>query len=274
MTPVEVARGDSPVVLCFPHSGTELPAEIFRRLNETGQKLADTDWHVDRLYAGLLPNATRVMARFHRYVIDANRPPSGESLYPGQATTGLVPQTDFDGNPIWWDGETPDDTERDERRAAFHAPYHEAIQQELDRVRALHGVAVLYDCHSIRSRVPRLFEGRLPDFNIGTNSGTSCAPLLKRRVVAACAAAEGYSHVLDGRFRGGWTTRHYGRPQEGFHAVQMELAQAAYLKAETPPFAYDEARAERLRRSLDAVLEAIETTALQGALTANEAEDA
>ncbi|WP_051609399.1 N-formylglutamate deformylase [Fodinicurvata fenggangensis] len=271
--PVEVTRGSSPVVLAFPHSGTEVPAEIFARLNERGQQLADTDWHVDRLYSGLLPNATQVMARFHRYVIDANRPPSGESLYPGQATTGLVPDIDFDGNPIWRDGEAPGDAEIAARREAFHKPYHEALTAELERLRAEHGFAVLYDCHSIRAWVPRLFEGRLPDFNIGTNQGASCAPILEQRVTEVCAAAEDYSHVLNGRFRGGWTTRHYGRPEEGLHAIQMELAQAAYLQAEEPPFAYDADKAEGLRRHLGRLLQVIETTALDGALTTNEAEN-
>ncbi|MFC4350417.1 N-formylglutamate deformylase [Fodinicurvata halophila] len=270
MTAVEVERGDSPVVLSYPHSGTDLPEAIFQRLNARGQQLADTDWHMPRLYSGLLENATQVKALFHRYVIDANRPPSGESLYPGQATTGLVPETDFDGNPIWRDGEVPDDAEVAERRQAFHEPYHAAITQELERIRAHHGFAILYDCHSIRSRVPRLFEGRLPDFNIGTNNGASCAPVLEQRVAAVCAAAEGYSHVVNGRFRGGWTTRHYGRPQEGFHAIQMEMAQIAYLKDEEPPFAYDEDKAAAMRGHLAALLESLERAALDGALTEKE----
>lgn len=270
MTAVEVERGDSPVVLSYPHSGTDLPEEIFGRLNARGQQLADTDWHMPRLYGGLLENATQVRAQFHRYVIDANRPPSGESLYPGQATTGLVPETDFDGNPIWRDGEVPDEAEVAERRQAFHEPYHAAIAQELERIRARHGFAILYDCHSIRSRVPRLFEGRLPDFNIGTNNGASCAPVLEQRVAAVCAAAEGYSHVVNGRFRGGWTTRHYGRPQEGLHAIQMEMAQTAYLKDEEPPFAYDEDKAAAMRVHLAALLESLERAALDGALTEKE----
>ena len=159
MTPVEVSRGDGPVVLGLPHTGTWLPEEVRPRLNETGLALADTDWHVDRLYDGLLPGATTVRATFHRYLIDANRAPDDASLYPGQNTTGLCPMTDFDGRPIWRDGAAPDAAEIAERVAGFHAPYHAALAAEIERVRARHGVAILYDCHSIRSEIPFLFDG-------------------------------------------------------------------------------------------------------------------
>ncbi len=252
MTPVEVIRGDGPVVLAMPHTGTHVPADILARLTPAGRTLADTDWHIDRLYDRLLPGATVVRATFHRYVIDANRPPSGESLYPGQNTTGLVPLTGFDGAPLWTD--PPTDAEIEARRRDWHAPYHAALAAELERVRARHGVAILYDCHSIRSRLPFLFDGLLPDFNIGTNGGVTCAAPIEAAVARICAGAEGYTSVLNGRFRGGWTTRHYGRPAEGLHAIQMELAQSTHLAAEAPPFAYDPAKAERLRRHLGAIL--------------------
>ncbi|MFN3937354.1 MAG: N-formylglutamate deformylase [Gemmobacter sp.] len=252
MTPVEVIRGDGPVVLGLPHTGTWLPPEVMARLNARGQILADTDWHIDRLYDGLLPGATVVRATFHRYVIDANRPPDGESLYPGQNTTGLVPTTDFDGHPIWV--QPPDAAEIEARRATFHAPYHAALSAELERVRERHGVAILYDCHSIRSCIPFLFEGRLPDFNIGTAEGRSCAPEVEAAALEICSSAEGYSHILNGRFKGGWTTRHYGRPAEGYHAIQMELAQITHLETEAPPFALDPAKARRLRTHLAGLL--------------------
>jgi formiminoglutamase len=261
MNPVEVIRGDSPVVLGLPHAGTHLPDPIRAALNPRGRLLADTDWHIDRLYAGLLPGATVVRATFHRYVIDANRPPDGASLYPGQNTTGLVPLTDFDGRPIW--DRPPGADEIEARRAAFHAPYHAALAAELARVQAAHGVAILYDCHSIRSRIPFLFEGVLADFNIGTADGAACAPVLARTVYDLCQAAEGFTTVLNGRFKGGWTTRHYGRPARGWHAVQMELAQSTYLETEAPPFAYDEGKARRLRPVLSRILQALAALAPQ-----------
>lgn len=261
MTPVSVQRGDGPVVLGVPHSGTYLPAGIFGRLTPLGQSLADTDWHVDRLYAGLLPGATMVKANFHRYVVDANRDPAGASLYPGQNTTALVPMTDFDGHALWRD--PPDDGEIDTRRANWHAPYHAALSAELERVKAVHGVAVLYDCHSIRSRAPFLFDGTLPDFNIGTNNGATCDPRLERAVSESCKRAQDYSMVVNGRFLGGWTTRQYGRPSRGVHAIQMELAQSTYLATESPPFDYDDDKAGHIREHLAVVLEALERTAYQ-----------
>ncbi len=254
MNPVAVSRGDGPVVLALPHTGTWLPEDALARLNETGQALADTDWHIDRLYEGLLPDATTVRATFHRYLIDANRDPSGESLYPGQNTTGLCPVTDFDGRALYRDGAEPDEAEIARRREAWHRPYHEALAAELERVKSIRGIVILYDCHSIRSHIPFLFEGRLPDLNIGTNGGATCAPEIERAVRDLCAAADGYTSVLNGRFKGGWTTRHYGRPADGFHAVQMEIAQSAYMD-ETAPWTWREDRAERLRATLKTILE-------------------
>lgn len=253
MTPAEITRGDSPILLGIPHAGTYLPPDIRARLNARGRMLADTDWHIDRLYAGLLPDATVVRATFHRYVIDANRPPTAETLYPGQNTTGLIPLTDFDGEPIWTVPPTKADTAN--RLSAFHIHYHAAIEAELKRLRARHGVAILYDCHSIRGHIPYLFEGRLPDLSIGTADGNSCDPLVTQAVMAAAKTAAGYTHILDGRFKGGWTTRHYGRPEQGIHAIQMELAQATHLETEAPPFAYDAQKAGRLRPVLADILQ-------------------
>lgn len=251
MTPVRVVQGSSPIVLGLPHTGTYVPDDIAACLNDNGRKLADTDWHIDRLYAGLLPEVTSVTANFHRYVIDANRDPAGESLYPGQNTTTLVPLTDFDGLDIWERPPTTEDIAA--RREAFHAPYHAALKAELARVRDLHGVAILYDCHSIRSGIPFLFDGTLPDFNIGTNLGTTCAPQIEAATVAICDATP-YSSVLNGRFKGGWTTRHYGQPLDSIHAIQMELAQSTYLSAESAPWTYDDTKAAALRPHLTEIL--------------------
>ncbi|MBB3063771.1 N-formylglutamate deformylase [Limibacillus halophilus] len=251
MKPVEVSRGDGPIVLGIPHSGTWLPGHIKAQLNDRGRTLADTDWHIDRLYHGLLPGATTVRATFHRYVIDANRSPKNESLYPGQNTTSLVPVTDFDGRPIW--STAPDAAEVAARRAAFHTPYHTALEVELKRVQKRHGVAILYDCHSIRSQIPYLFDGKLPDFNIGTASSSSCDERLEDLVQSICKATGGTT-ATNGRFKGGWATRHYGRPLHGIHAIQMELAQSTYLENEAPPFTYDELKSAHLRSLLAEIL--------------------
>ena len=261
MEMVELNRGNSPLILGFPHTGTFVPDDIRARLNVTGRKQTDTDWHVHELYRGLLPEATTVRATFHRYCLDANRDPSGASLYPGQNTTGLIPLTDFDNRPLWIEGGEPDETETVERVLRFHAPYHRVLQAEIERVRAKHGIAILYDCHSIRSVCPFLFEGKLPDFNIGTDNGKTCDPLIEQEVGAICAAADGYTSVVNGRFRGGWTTRHYGRPGDGVHAIQMELAQATHLKSEALPFDYDVEKAAGLRKVLQQILERIEALA-------------
>lgn len=257
----QLHRGTSPVILAFPHVGTYVPPDIWEKLNANGRILADTDWHVDRLYDGLLPGASTIRATHHRYVIDAGRDPTGVSLYPGQNTTGLVPETDFDGVPIWQDGAVPDAAEIACRIAAYHAPYHVALAAEVARVRATHGVAVLFDCHSIRSNIPYLFEGTLPDFNVGTVDGTSCDRAVENAVIEVARAAPGYSSVLNGRFRGGWTTRHYADPAAGIHTIQLELAQSTHLATEAPPFAYDAGKADRLRAHLADMLARLEALA-------------
>ncbi len=255
-----VERGDAPLVVAFPHTGTDIPAELEQRFVSPWHARRDADWWVDRLYdfAGSL-GATTVRTRLSRSVIDVNRDPSGASLYPGQATTELCPTTDFDGAPLYHAGAEPDAAEIARRKTAYFEPYHDAIRGATER--SPYSRVVLFDAHSIRSRIPRLFEGELPQFNIGTNSGRSCDAGLARAVEGACAASA-YSRVLNGRFKGGWTTRHYGRPSEGVHAIQLELACRGYMdEPETPspenwPTPYSEARAEALRTVLKAILEA------------------
>lgn len=226
---LEIHRGEAPLLVAFPHTGTDLPPDLEARFVSPWLARKDADWWIDRLYGfaqGL--GATTVRTRISRSVIDCNRDPSGASLYPGQATTGLCPETSFDGEPLYR-GAGPDSAEIEARRDAYFSPYHAAIRGELDRLRGLHSHVVLYDAHSIRSHIPRLFEGQLPQFNIGTNGGATCAPALAHGVQAVCADS-GFTHVLDGRFRGGWTTRHYGHPESGIHAIQMELAMRGYME--------------------------------------------
>lgn len=257
---VSVTEGQSPVILAMPHTGTFVPDDIESRFSETGLKLEDTDWHVNDLYADLLPNVTIVRASFHRYVIDANRDPSGVSLYPGQNTTGLCPVIDFEGAPLYREGGEPDEDDIEARRLAVHAPYHAALTAQIERVKNIHGLAILYDCHSIQSQKPYLFEGVLPDFNIGTNEGRTCAPELEVAVAEICERAEGFTSVTNGRFKGGWTTRHYGRPNENVHAIQMELAQSTYM-SEAAPWNYDPQKAARIRPHLKSILTTLDTLA-------------
>ncbi|MBL4620424.1 MAG: N-formylglutamate deformylase [Marinicaulis sp.] len=266
MNPVDVIQGIEPIILAMPHTGIFVPENVHSSLNETGHLLADTDWHVDRLYEGLLPGASIIRANFHRYVIDANRAPSGVSLYPGENTTSLCPTTDFTGASIYHEEHQPDDAEIECRRLTFHAPYHAALQAEIERVHAEHGMAVLYDCHSIRSQISFLFDGKLPDLNIGTYGGRSCAKTVEQTVQEVCNHAEDFTSVLNGRFKGGWTTRHYGQPSTGIHAIQMELAQSTYME-ETAPWKYRDDKAKLIRPHLKLILEAIRDEALKLTLT-------
>lgn len=262
MKPFEVIQGEGPIILGQPHGGTFVPGSIFAAFNDNGRKLADTDWHITRLYDGLCPGASVVKANFHRYVIDANRDPSGWSLYPGRNTTSLCPLTDFDGEPIYRQGMEPDEAGIAKRTETWHRPYHQELEAEIDRVKSIHGYAIVFDCHSIRSRIPFLFEGDLPDFNIGTNGGETCIQSIERTALDICSSAEGFTHVLNGRFKGGWTTRHYGSPQNHVHAIQMEIAQRQYMD-EFAPWNWREERALKVRAVLKSLFAELDTLAPQ-----------
>jgi formiminoglutamase len=228
-----IHRGEAPLVVAFPHTGTGL-ADTEGQFRSPWLARRDADWWVDELYAFARDlGATTVRTAISRSIIDVNRDPSGVSLYPGQATTELCPTTTFDGEPLY-DGDGPDDAEIARRRDTWFAPYHAALNAEIERLRSRYGTVVIYDAHSIRSHVPRLFDGELPLFNIGTNGGTTCDAALETAIAEICAAS-GERYVVNGRFRGGWTTRHYGRPEHGVHAVQMELAMRGYLAEPDSP---------------------------------------
>ena len=257
---LSVRRADTPLILAMPHGGTTLPDGLADRFRSPWLARRDADWHIAALYDGLA-DATIVATDISRSVIDVNRDPSGASLYPGQATTELCPTTTFDGEPLYVDGTAPDDHAIAARRTSFFDPYHAVLAAEIARLRARHARVVIYDCHSIRSHIPRLFPGELPVLNIGTNNGTTCHPALRDAVAAACAAS-GHSNVVDGRFRGGWTTRHYGQPAQGVHAIQMELAMRGYLVEPYPvspdnwPPPFDPAAAAPMRATLATILSA------------------
>jgi N-formylglutamate deformylase len=239
-------RGDSPLVVDVPHGGTHVPIALRSRLTAIAQSVPDTDWHVEKLYAfAAAEGATLFCATHSRYVVDLNRDPSGAALYAGADNTELCPTRTFAGEAIYVNGSAPTNSEVAERTATCFAPYHAALAEELARVRERHGFAVLLDGHSIRAEVPRFFSGRLPDLNLGTANCVSCMPELQARAARVLAEAEGFTHIVNGRFKGGWITRHYGKPQNGVHALQLEMAQDCYMD-ESPPFRWDPARAGRL----------------------------
>jgi N-formylglutamate deformylase len=239
-------RGDGPLVIDVPHGGTHVPAALRPRLTAIAQSVPDTDWHVEKLYAfAAAEGATLFCATHSRYVVDLNRDPSGTALYAGADNTELCPTRTFAGEAIYVDGSAPTKAEVAARTATCFAPYHAALTAELARVRERHGFAVLLDGHSIRAEVPRFFSGRLPDLNLGTVNGASCVPELQACATRVLAEAEGFTHIVNGRFKGGWITRHYGKPKDGVHALQLEMAQDCYMD-EAPPFRWDPARAGRL----------------------------
>jgi formiminoglutamase len=261
---LNVIPGDAPLVVSMPHTGVDIPRDIESTLISAWLARKDADWWINVLYdfASSL-GATIVRTAISRTVIDCNRDPSGASLYPGQATTELCPTTTFDGEPLYKTGCLPDAAEIALRRSTFFEPYHAAITGAITRLRARHDQVVLYDCHSIRSVIPRLFEGTLPNFNIGTNNGATCAASLTSAIEAACDQGGKFTRVTNGRFRGGHTTRHYGRPTDGVHAIQMELACRGYMREPLDavsqgvwPTAYDDGVAAPMRATLTRVLEA------------------
>ena len=250
-------RGTLPLLVSFPHAGTEIPAALAARMTPEALQLADVDWHLPQLYAfAALMGASLLSARYARHVIDLNRPPEDTSLYPGQDVTGLLPLDTFRKEPLYLPGQTPVAAEAEERRERYWRPYHDALRAELDRLRAAHGSVVLWDAHSIASRLPRFFDGKLPDLNLGTADGQSCAAPLQAAVEAVLGRQSTFSHVSNGRFRGGHITRHYGAPKSGVHALQLEMCQSTYMN-ETAPFAYRPDLAAQVQPLLQGLLEAV-----------------
>jgi formiminoglutamase len=249
-------QGRLPLLISMPHAGLGLTQAVREGLVDQAQSLPDTDWHIPRLYTFARElGASVVAAEYSRFVIDLNRPDDDKPLYAG-ATTGLYPATLFEGEPLFKHGKEPSADERKVYLEQIWRPYHETIQRELARLQKAFGYALLWDAHSIRSLIPHLFDGKLPDFNLGTFNGASCDAELAERLQGACAEVQGYSHVLNGRFKGGHITRHYGNPAEHIHAVQLELAQSTYME-EVEPFAYREDLAQPTQAVLRALLETL-----------------
>jgi N-formylglutamate deformylase len=239
-------RGSTPLLISMPHVGTQIPAELRGAYTARALEVEDTDWFLDRLYAFAADlGAGLIVPRLSRYVIDLNRPSDDQPMYAGRNNTELCPTRHFTGEPIYRDGAAPAAAEIRRRVAAYWQPYHQALADELARLRTGAGHAVLFDAHSIKSELPWLFDGTLPHMNLGTVEGASCARSLRDRLQAAFAAQADYGHVVDGRFKGGYITRHYGRPRDGVHAVQLEMSWRAYMD-ESPPYRWHESRATAL----------------------------
>jgi N-formylglutamate deformylase len=247
--------GTAPLLVSVPHAGTAIPEDVAAQLVPRAREVEDADWHLDRLYAFVKDlGASLLVPRFARYVVDLNRPPENTPMYPGRNNTELCPTRFFSGEPLCPDGRAPGDAEVRRRVATYWRPYHVALASELVRLQGLHGHVALLDGHSIQAELPWLFEGRLPDLNLGTADGSSCAPALRDRLAGVLAAHTAHSHVVDGRFKGGHITRHYGRPADGVHAVQMEMVFDAYM---TPPHEYGETRAATVLPVLRSLVETL-----------------
>ena len=251
--------GVSPLLISVPHDGREVPDEILAAMTPCARTLPDTDWHVARLYEFCKSiGASMLVARYSRYVVDLNRSSDNEVLYAGKTTTGLCATETFAGDAIYEDGQAPGAEDRDARIVRFWQPYHDALAAELERLRAQHGYALLWDAHSIASIVPRLFDGELPQLNLGTNSGQSC-PQPLAEAVERVARQSPYSTVSNGRFRGGYITRHYGQPSSACYAIQMELSQRCYM--DETSLRYDPKRAAALGETLRRLLHTFVETA-------------
>ena len=247
-------RGTAPLLISLPHDGTLVPDDIATRLTQSARRVPDTDWHVSRLYdfaRGL--GASVIVPHYSRYVVDLNRPPNDVSLYPGQNTTGLCPHVQFSGERVYQEGQDPDEEEVAARVERYWRPYHRALAGELQRLHAQHGRASLWEGHSIRGVVPFLFEGRLPDLNLGTAGGSSCTPVLQARLESVLQSQGEYDFIVNGRFKGGYITRHYGQPAQGIQAVQLEISQRIYMDEDS--FEWDEEKASRAQGILRALLQ-------------------
>lgn len=249
-------RGTAPLLVSLPHDGSHIPEELAARMVPSARRAPDTDWHVSVLYDFARElGASVIVPRHSRYVVDLNRPPDDTSLYPGQNTTGLCPAVQFSGEPVYLDGQAPSPEEVAARVEQYWRPYHNALRGEIERLRDVHGRVVLWEGHSIRgSDLPFLFEGRLPDLNLGTSAGASCSPELQQRLEAVLAGQIDYDHVVNGRFKGGYITRHYGEPARGIDAVQLEISQRNYMDEAT--FAYQAGKAATLQALIRRLLEA------------------
>ena len=248
-------RGSAPLIVSIPHAGIEIPAELRGDYVDAALEVPDTDWHLPALYAFVRDRgASMLVPRYSRYVIDLNRPGDDRPMYAGANNTELCPTRSFAGEPIYREGRAPDAAAIARRRERYWQPYHDALASEIARVRAAHGHVVLFDAHSIRSVLPWLFDGKLPDLNLGTASGTSAAPSLRAALERVLSQQQRFTYVVDGRFKGGHITRDHGKPAAGVHAVQLEMCWSCYMP-EQAPYAIEAARSAALRPVLESLVD-------------------
>jgi N-formylglutamate deformylase len=249
--------GRAPLLVSLPHVGTQIPDALRTALVERALGVEDTDWFLDRLYAFVTDlGASLIVPRYSRYLIDLNRPFENSPMYSGVNNTELCPTRFFSGDPLYRDGAGPDAAEVSRRRELYWRPYHDALGGELARLKSEHGYAILFDAHSIKSELPWLFDGRLRDLNLGTAQGASCAATLRSALADVLQAQRAFTHVVDGRFKGGHITRHYGRPEQHVHAAQLEMCWSCYMREE-PPWEVDPDRAARLHPVLESLVGAM-----------------
>lgn len=245
-------EGTRPILISMPHNGIQIPQNLLPSMTESAKTMVDTDWYLDQLYHFAADNGCYLInPKYSRYVIDLNRPQDDKNLYPGQDTTELCPTTQFDKQPIYLFGKEPTEHDISERVEKYWQPYHQKLSSTLAQIKKKFGTALLFEAHSIKSEVPRFFEGILPDFNFGDYNHNSCAKKLIDSITEWCP--QGYSKVVNGRFKGGYITRAYGVPEQNVHAVQLELSQATYMDEEKLDYDYE--KAERVQPSLEEMFE-------------------
>lgn len=250
----QLIKGRVPLLISMPHNGQEIPSDIAKKMTAQAQTVPDTDWYKDKLYDFAVEiGAYILMPKYNRYVIDLNRNPNGVDLYPGANSTELCPTTAFDLTPLYLDGYTPDKQEINRRIGLYWQPYHQAIKDTLAGMKQQFGKAVLLEAHSILSHVPRFFDGRLPDFNFGNADGKSCSENMLSRVKSLDYSP--YTMVSNGRFKGGFITREYGKPQDNIHGLQLELSQITYMNEATHE--YNESLALQVKPKLKALVECL-----------------
>jgi len=256
MNPIyTLQRGMAPLLVSLPHAGTHIPPDIAHKLQPRALQVEDTDWFLDKLYAFAIEMGASVLVPRHsRYVIDLNRPSDNRPMYAGANNTELCPTRFFTGDALYREGMASGDAEVRQRVATYWQSYHDALHAELSRLKSEHGHALLFDGHSIKSELPWLFDGKLPDLNLGTASGAACAPSLREALAGLLQAQTRFTVAVDGRFKGGHITRHYGQPSQRVHAVQLEKCWSTYMR-ETPPYQWDAARAAGLQPLLRQLLQ-------------------